>query len=78
MIINLLPRCTLASYVGVEFRGEVCSVGRTESGGRRVQDRMRRLGVKRRGQDEIQKLTDQFIARVEKLLAEKEADLMEI
>ncbi len=32
----------------------------------------------RRGQDEIQKLTDSFVARVEKMLAEKEADLMEI
>jgi len=32
----------------------------------------------RRGQEEIQKLTDAFIAKVEKLLAEKEADLMEI
>ena len=32
----------------------------------------------RRGHDEIQKLTDSFIARIEKLLAEKEADLMEI
>jgi len=32
----------------------------------------------RRGQDEIQKLTDSFIARIEKMLAEKEADLMEI
>ena len=32
----------------------------------------------RRGQDEVQKLTDGFIARVEKLLEEKEADLLEI
>ena len=32
----------------------------------------------RRGQDDVQKLTDDFIARIEKLLAEKEADLMEI
>ena len=32
----------------------------------------------RRGQDEIQKVTDSFVARVEKMLAEKEADLMEI
>jgi ribosome recycling factor len=32
----------------------------------------------RRGQDEVQKLTDSFVARVEKMLAEKEADLMEI
>ena len=32
----------------------------------------------RRGQDEVQKLTDSFIERVEKLLAEKETDLMEI
>ena len=32
----------------------------------------------RRGQEEIQKITDSFVARVEKLLAEKEADLMEI
>lgn len=32
----------------------------------------------RRGQDEIQKLTDSFVSQVEKLLAEKEADLMEI
>ena len=32
----------------------------------------------RRGQDEIQKLTDSYIAQVEKMLAEKEADLMEI
>ncbi len=32
----------------------------------------------RRGQEDIQKLTDSFIAKVEKLLAEKEADLMEI
>jgi len=32
----------------------------------------------RRAHDEVQKLTDGFVARVEKLLAEKEADLMEI
>ncbi|MEZ5567777.1 MAG: ribosome recycling factor [Halioglobus sp.] len=32
----------------------------------------------RRGQEEIQKLTDGFVARIEKMLAEKEADLMEI
>lgn len=32
----------------------------------------------RRGQDEVQKLTDNFIAKVEKLLGGKEADLMEI
>ncbi|MCB1710723.1 MAG: ribosome recycling factor [Halioglobus sp.] len=32
----------------------------------------------RRGQEDVQKLTDSYIAQVEKLLAEKEADLMEI
>lgn len=32
----------------------------------------------RRGQDDIQKLTDGFVAKAEKLLAEKEADLMEV
>lgn len=32
----------------------------------------------RRGQDNVQKLTDSFVAKIEKLLAEKEADLMEI
>lgn len=32
----------------------------------------------RRGQDEVQKLTDSFIAKADKMLAEKEADLMEI
>jgi len=32
----------------------------------------------RRGQEEVQKLTDSFIGRVDKLLAQKEADLMEI
>lgn len=32
----------------------------------------------RRGQEEVQKLTDGFIARVERMLADKEADLMEI
>ena len=32
----------------------------------------------RRGQDEVQKLTDGFVAKIEKLLALKEADLMEI
>ena len=32
----------------------------------------------RRGQDDVQKLTDSFVAKIEKLLAEKEADLMEI
>jgi ribosome recycling factor len=32
----------------------------------------------RRGQDEMQKLTDAFVAKIEKQLAEKEADLMEI
>ena len=32
----------------------------------------------RRGQDEVQKLTDTFVAKVEKLLGGKEADLMEI
>jgi ribosome recycling factor len=32
----------------------------------------------RRGQDEMQKLTDKFIAEVEKVLGEKEAELMEV
>jgi len=32
----------------------------------------------RRGQEDVQKLTDSFIAQIEKLLAEKETDLMEI
>jgi ribosome recycling factor len=32
----------------------------------------------RRGQEDVQKLTDGFVAKIEKLLAEKEADLMEI
>lgn len=32
----------------------------------------------RRGQDEVQKLTDSYTAKIEKLLAEKEADLLEI
>lgn len=32
----------------------------------------------RRAEDDIQKLTDKFIAEVDKLLSEKEADLMEI
>lgn len=32
----------------------------------------------RRGQDAVQKLTDGFIARVDSMLADKEADLMEI
>ena len=32
----------------------------------------------RRGQDTIQKLTDSYVAKIEKLLVEKEADLMEI
>ena len=32
----------------------------------------------RRGQDVIQKLTDDFVARIEKALSEKETDLMAI
>jgi ribosome recycling factor len=32
----------------------------------------------RRGHDDVQKLTDGFVAKIEKLLAGKEADLMEI
>jgi ribosome recycling factor len=32
----------------------------------------------RRGQDEVQKLTDGFVAKIEHLLADKEADLMQI
>ncbi len=32
----------------------------------------------RRGQDSVQKLTDGYVERIEKMLAEKEADLMEI
>lgn len=32
----------------------------------------------RRGQDVVQKLTDSFVERIEKMLADKEADLMEI
>jgi ribosome recycling factor len=32
----------------------------------------------RRGHDDVQKLTDSFVTKIEKLLAEKEADLMEI
>lgn len=32
----------------------------------------------RRAQDQVQKLTDSYIARVDKMLGEKEADLMEI
>lgn len=32
----------------------------------------------RRGQDEVQKLTDGYVAKIEQLLADKEADLMKI
>ena len=32
----------------------------------------------RRGQDAVQKLTDSYIEKIEKLLKQKEADLMEI
>ena len=32
----------------------------------------------RRGQEQVQKLTDAYVAKIEKLLADKEADLMEI
>jgi ribosome recycling factor len=32
----------------------------------------------RKGQDDVQKITDKFIARVEEALAAKEKDLMEI
>jgi ribosome recycling factor len=32
----------------------------------------------RRGQEEIQALTDKYVAEVEKLLQEKEAELMEV
>ena len=32
----------------------------------------------RRGEDQIQKLTDKFIAEVDQLLQDKESDLMEI
>jgi len=32
----------------------------------------------RRGQEDVQKMTDGYVAKIEKLLAEKEADLMEI
>ena len=32
----------------------------------------------RRGQDVIQKLTDDFVAKIEKALSEKETDLMAI
>ena len=32
----------------------------------------------RRGQDEIQKITDSFIARIDEALVAKEKDLMEI
>jgi ribosome recycling factor len=32
----------------------------------------------RRGQEAVQKLTDSFVARAEKMLADKESDLMEI
>ncbi len=32
----------------------------------------------RRGQEAVQKLTDKYVARVEEMLADKEADLMEI
>ena len=32
----------------------------------------------RRGEDEIQSITDEHIARIDEMLAEKEAELMEI
>ena len=32
----------------------------------------------RRGEDQIQKVTDRFIGKVEEMLAAKEADLLEI
>jgi ribosome recycling factor len=32
----------------------------------------------RRGQDDVQKLTDGFVAKIDKLLADKESDLLEI
>ena len=32
----------------------------------------------RRGQDEIQKLTDRFVAQIDALLKDKEAEIMEV
>ena len=43
-----------------------------------VKDKQISEDEERRGQDEVQKLTDTFVGRVEKQLAAKEADLMEI
>lgn len=44
----------------------------------RVKDKSISEDDERRGQEEVQKLTDQYIARVEKVLEQKEKDLMAI
>ena len=38
----------------------------------------RERGRERRGEDEIQKLTDRYVAEIDKLLAQKEQELMQI
>ena len=43
-----------------------------------VKDKEIGADEERRGQAQVQKLTDDFIARVEAMLAAKEADLLEI
>lgn len=43
-----------------------------------VKDKSISEDEERRAQDEVQKLTDQFVAEIEKLLQAKEADLLEI
>ena len=53
-----------------------------ESNARRLKELVKEKDIseddERRGQDDVQKLTDSFVAKIEKSLAEKEADLMEI
>jgi ribosome recycling factor len=43
-----------------------------------VKDKTMSEDDERRGQDQIQKLTDRYVAEVDKLLAEKEQELMQI
>jgi ribosome recycling factor len=44
----------------------------------RVKDKEISEDDERRGQDDVQKLTDSFVAKIESQLSEKEADLMQI
>ena len=73
---------TIGFYIPVPRRPNQSERDAMLEAGRRMQEELARLGITEDeladGEDQIQKLTDHYIADIDKLLSEKETELMQI